>query len=194
MIRQCVSMKNKINLVRYTISFTLAALLQAGLAHAEGGCTDPQLGATVTTEHSITLNGKVVNYSATVGFLDITVDPTLFSQAFPTQTATKIAKGCIFYTAYQVHTAAGAPQRPLTFAFNGGPGSASLWLHMGALGPRIVNEGTDGTDAPLPFQLQDNRSDVDWFQRSTNRLYCGSVLWGLRGRRICSDLHPYLHG
>src|SRR6202012_776090 len=46
--------------------------------------------------------------------------------------------------------------RPVTFSFNGGPGSASVWLHLGALGPRRVKMNPDGTLPPPPFQLIDN--------------------------------------
>jgi carboxypeptidase C (cathepsin A) len=120
-----------------------------------GGCNDAQKGAQVVTQHQLTLNGKTVNYSATVGFLEVVVDPGLFSGAFPAATATATAKACMFYTAYQIAPAPGAAQRPLTFAFNGGPGSASLWLHLG-VGPRRINMGTDGTNPPVPFQLEDN--------------------------------------
>jgi carboxypeptidase C (cathepsin A) len=49
-------------------------------------------------------------------------------------------------------------QRPLTFSFNGGPGSASVWLHMGAIGPRRVPMNPDGTMPPPPFRLVDNQS------------------------------------
>jgi carboxypeptidase C (cathepsin A) len=121
---------------------------------ASGSCSDAQKGATVTSSHQITVGGKTLTYTVSVGFLEITVTPGLFSSAFPAATATGPAQACIFYSAYQVQPT-GASQRPLTFAFNGGPGSASLWLQLG-IGPRRVNLGTDGTEPVLPFQLEDN--------------------------------------
>ncbi|WP_434994749.1 S10 family peptidase [Arthrobacter sp. Ld5] len=48
------------------------------------------------------------------------------------------------------------PDRPVTFAFNGGPGSASVWLHLGLLGPRLVDAGDVGSMTPAPFGLVDN--------------------------------------
>lgn len=51
---------------------------------------------------------------------------------------------------------AGANRRPVVFAFNGGPGSASLWLHMGLLGPRIVDSGDVGKMVPAPYGVIDN--------------------------------------
>ena len=113
------------------LSLLLAISAYADGTPAAGGCADAQRGAPVTTQHQISVDGKVLNYSATVGYLDITVTPALYASAFPAATATAPAKACVFYTAYQVAPTDPAHQRPITFAFNGGPGSASLWLHLG---------------------------------------------------------------
>lgn len=88
----------------------------------------------VTTEHEVTIGGQLVKYKATAG------EMPLFNDDLKTR-----AK--IFYTTYEVpgHDAA---TRPITFAFNGGPGSSSVWLHMGALGPRRVPMGPEGMDTP----------------------------------------------
>src|SRR6202051_4432399 len=61
----------------------------------------------------------------------------------------------MFYVAYTLDGQEAA-KRPLTFAFNGGPGSASIWLHMGALGPRRVVLQPDGFMPPAPYRLEDN--------------------------------------
>src|SRR4029077_8055813 len=96
----------------------------------------------VVTHHQITVDGKLLKYTATAGRLPI-----------------KRGDGRIdaemFYVAY---TAEGqdAAKRPLTFAFNGGPGSASIWLHMGALGPRKVVLQPDGFMPPAPYRIEDN--------------------------------------
>ena len=76
------------------------------------------------TQHSTTINGKTIDYTATAGTMVMSTD---FGQYE------------IFYTAYTVNGVEDMSQRPLTFAFNGGPGSASLWLHMGLLGPQRIN-------------------------------------------------------
>lgn len=63
-------------------------------------------------------------------------------------------KAEIFVVAYTKQDA--EPARPVTFAFNGGPGSASVWLHLGLLGPRLVDSGDVGAMTPAPFGLIDN--------------------------------------
>ena len=80
--------------------------------------------APVQTHHQITLNGRTLHYTATAGRLPIK-DPTGKIEAE------------MFFVAYTLDGADPA-KRPLTFSYNGGPGSASIWLHMGALGPRTV--------------------------------------------------------
>ena len=98
------------------------------------------LPADAVTEHSIdTAQGKLA-YTATAGTL-----------AFYDQSGEQSA--AVFYTAY---VAKGAGQnRPLTFVFNGGPGAASAFLHLGLVGPRILDLGPDGRDAATA-QLRDN--------------------------------------
>ncbi|MET0235936.1 MAG: peptidase S10 [Kibdelosporangium sp.] len=66
-----------------------------------------------------------------------------------------IAKAEVFLTSYTVDGADPA-QRPVTFAFNGGPGSSSVWLHLGVLGPRRVLAGDAGELAKPPYELVDN--------------------------------------
>jgi len=96
----------------------------------------------VQTHHEIHLNGKVLHYTATAGRLPI-----------------KDAEGKIdaemFFVAYTLDEA-DPSTRPVTFAFNGGPGSASIWLHMGALGPRKVVLQPDGWLPEAPYRLMDN--------------------------------------
>ncbi|HYC18554.1 MAG TPA: carboxypeptidase [Pseudolabrys sp.] len=98
------------------------------------------LPADAVTEHSIdTPRGKLA-YTATAGTL-----------AFYDQSGDQSAS--VFYTAY---VAKDAPtNRPLTFVFNGGPGAASAFLHLGLVGPRILDFGPDGHDATRA-SLRDN--------------------------------------
>ena len=70
-------------------------------------------------------------------------------------------QAAIMATSYQLPGAAPG-QRPVCFAFNGGPGSASLWLHLGALGPKRVLVPDDGTPARAPFELVDN--PLTWYE------------------------------
>ena len=96
----------------------------------------------VTTRHKLSLNGAEPAYSATVGML-------------PLKDEQGEINAQIFYTAYQLDCPDSAA-RPLVFVFNGGPGSASIWLHMGALGPKRVDMGADGFMPPPPYKLIDN--------------------------------------
>ncbi len=66
----------------------------------------------------------------------------------------------IYYTAYTRTDAKEATQRPLSFIYNGGPGSASLWLHMGAVGPRRVLTANAEPTPPPPYKLTDNASSL----------------------------------
>jgi carboxypeptidase C (cathepsin A) len=96
----------------------------------------------VVTHHQITVDGKPLKYTATTGRL-------------PIKRGDGKIEAEMFYVAYTLDGAEAA-KRPLTFAFNGGPGSASLWLHMGALGPRKVVLQPDGFMPPAPYHIEDN--------------------------------------
>ncbi|TWR25153.1 peptidase S10 [Mucilaginibacter pallidiroseus] len=88
----------------------------------------------VTTSHSITLDNKNINYNATTGYL-------------PIKYKADNVTANIFYTAYTLKDNTAA-NRPITFLFNGGPGSASIWLHMGAFGPvRVDERGSIGNNS-----------------------------------------------
>jgi carboxypeptidase C (cathepsin A) len=99
------------------------------------------LPADAVSEHSITVNGEKISYTATAGTLD------LFAQSGERTAA-------IFYTAY-VRNDERTERRPLTFAFNGGPGAASAYLHLGVVGPKVVVFGSDGRDG-ANAQLREN--------------------------------------
>src|ERR1022692_3153353 len=96
----------------------------------------------VTTHHQITVEGKLLKYTATAGRL-------------PIKRGDGRIEAEMFYVAYTLD-GQDAARRPLTFAFNGGPGSASIWLHMGALGPRRVVLQPDGFMPPAPYRIEDN--------------------------------------
>jgi len=101
----------------------------------------------VVTHHEITLNGKPYRYTATAGRLPIKDDDGKIS-------------ALMFYVAYTAENAGPASQRPLTFSFNGGPGSASFWLHMGAVGPRRVQMQPEGWMPAAPYKLVDNEDTI----------------------------------
>src|SRR5262249_51519123 len=100
----------------------------------------------VVTHHQITVDGKALQYTATAGRL-------------PIKRADGKIEAEMFFVAYTLDGQE-AGKRPLTFAFNGGPGSASIWLHMGALGPRHVVLQPDGFMPPAPYRIEDNTSTL----------------------------------
>src|SRR5690242_19645024 len=120
-----------------------ASKLDAKAPKAEAGSKDEAkaLPKPVATHHQITPTGKVLKYTATAGFMPLMDDE-----------GEREAK--IFYTAYTLD--GGGASRPLIFAFNGGPGSSSIWLHLGCIGPKRVQLMPDGQLPPPPFHLVDN--------------------------------------
>src|SRR5205814_4128069 len=96
----------------------------------------------VATTHEITLAGRALRYTATAGYL-------------PMKDEEGKLKANIFFVAY-TKDGADSARRPLTFAFNGGPGSSSVWLHLGAIGPRRVAMADQGWALPPPYHLVDN--------------------------------------
>ncbi|MGB8773124.1 MAG: peptidase S10 [Terriglobales bacterium] len=106
----------------------------------------------IVTRHQIAVNGKTLSYTATAGRL-------------PIKRGDGKIEAEMFFVAYTLD-GQDAGKRPLTFAFNGGPGSASVWLHMGALGPKRVVLQPNGFMPAAPYRLEDNpdtlldRSDI----------------------------------
>ncbi|QUH00156.1 peptidase S10 [Saccharopolyspora erythraea] len=104
----------------------------------------------VSTHHSITVDGTELPYTATTGRIVLreeTFQDGKFEGFKP--------KAEVFLTAYVADVEPGT-SRPVTFAFNGGPGSSSVWLHLGVLGPRRVLSGDAGDLAAPPYGLADN--------------------------------------
>src|SRR5579863_4065223 len=100
-----------------------------------------------TTDHELSLDGKQVPYSATAGTLIINGDD-------------EKPYGSVFYVAYTLRGVSDLRARPVTFLYNGGPGSASLWLHMGSVGPvRVVTASPEPTGAG-PYQLVANQYSI----------------------------------
>lgn len=130
----------------------------------------------VVTEHRL----GSLEYTATAGML-------------PIRSELGEVEAGIFYVAYTKKGESDPSRRPLTFSFNGGPGSSSVWLHLGVVGPKRVALQDDGWLPPPPFRLVDN--DQSWLQHSdlvfidpvgtgysrpaTKEL--GDKFWGLKG-------------
>lgn len=97
----------------------------------------------VETEHQVIVGGKLIPYKATTGRLVMRDEEGK-------------AKASIFFIAYTRSDNQDLSQRPLTISFNGGPGSSSVWLHLGLLGPRRVVAGDAGALVPPPYRLVNN--------------------------------------
>jgi carboxypeptidase C (cathepsin A) len=101
----------------------------------------------VPTKHSFRIGGQEIKYTATAGTLLLKLEDGT-------------PKASVFYIAYTKDDASDLSQRPVTFTFNGGPGSSSVWLHLGAFGPRRVQMGDAGSLLPPPYKLVDNESSL----------------------------------
>ncbi len=97
----------------------------------------------VKTHHSVTINGEKLNYTAVAGTILL-------------RDAEQKPSASVFYIAYTKDGVEDWSKRPVTFSFNGGPGSSSVWMHLGLLGPRRVLLKDDGSALPPPYKLIDN--------------------------------------
>lgn len=98
----------------------------------------------ITSQHSITLHGETIPYTAHVGFM-------------PIKHATSgVTQGHLFYVYYSKNNVSDTSKRPIWFLFNGGPGAATIWLHMGAFGPKMVKLDPNGLAPSPPYTYVDN--------------------------------------
>lgn len=100
----------------------------------------------IETQHSLTVQGETFDYTATAGRLVI-------------QTDELDPKAEVFFVAY-TRTTEQAATRPITFCFNGGPGSSSVWLHLGMLGPKIIEFPEDASLLRPPYHLDENQNSL----------------------------------
>jgi carboxypeptidase C (cathepsin A) len=131
------------------LTTSLALLLASGGLHAlEDTDRTMQAGPvelekTSVTRHSVRIDGQNVNYTATAGTLHLMGEEEQDTAS-------------IYYTAYTRDGVDNLEERPVMFTFNGGPGSSSVWLHMGTFGPRRVNMRDAGQPDAAPYRLEDN--------------------------------------
>ncbi len=105
----------------------------------------------VVTKHELRIGDKKLQYFATAGLMPLKNDKGEIEAR-------------LFFIAYTLDTPEGNRSRPLMFSFNGGPGSSSVWLHLGGLGPRRVRMLDDGAMPPPPFRLIDN--EQTWLEET----------------------------
>ncbi|WP_394761236.1 S10 family peptidase [Phenylobacterium sp.] len=106
--------------------------------------TAPLMEQAKSSHHTVVINGQTIGYTATAGTLTLRSDD-----------GKPIAS--MFYVAY---TADGGKNRPVTFSYNGGPGSASLFVHMGLAGPVHVNTDSPGATHGPPFNITENHESL----------------------------------
>ncbi|MFM7329173.1 MAG: S10 family peptidase [Bacteroidota bacterium] len=121
--------------------------------------TDPPLSK---TQGRVTIGGKVIDYTATTGYMIL-------------RDESGKAKGKIFFVYYQKDNEPDPSKRPITFTFNGGPGSASVWLHMGGLGPRRIEMTEFGAPTMPPYRVIDN--EYSWLDE-TDLIFIDPVMTG----------------
>ncbi len=117
----------------------------------------------VETQHTLRFkDGQQIHFTARAGYM-----------LLKTEEGEPRAK--IFYIAYTKNGVNNAAERPLTVAFNGGPGSSSVWLHMGALGPRRIVMDEEGNSPAPPYQVVDN--EYSWL-KWTDLVFVDPVMTG----------------
>jgi carboxypeptidase C (cathepsin A) len=116
----------------------------------------------VVTQQQIRVGGTALSYTATAGYM-------------PLRSEEGELKANVFFIAYTRADVEDVSSRPLTFSFNGGPGSSSVWLHLGAIGPKRVLMSDDGEGLPPPYQLVDNEGT--WLEFS-DLVFIDPVLTG----------------
>jgi carboxypeptidase C (cathepsin A) len=114
----------------------------------------------VVTQHQVRIGGREIKYTVTAGTIVLKEEPADREKEWEGEKP----RAQIFFIAYTKDSngtkskekTSTLAERPLTFSFNGGPGSSSVWLHLGVLGPRRVVLTDEGELPPPPFRLTDN--------------------------------------
>ena len=138
------------------VSFTIATLLAAAgpslRAQAPAPAAQTQAPDTAqeewsSTQHSMRLGGRTIPYTAKAGTTAIRNDGGEIT-------------GLMYSVSYVQGDGSGSSTRPVTFLFNGGPGSASMWLHMGSVGPKRVVTTNGEYTPPAPYNIVDNQETL----------------------------------
>jgi carboxypeptidase C (cathepsin A) len=152
-------MKSKLFTILIIVTFFCLGLNSGGYTMADGSneakpgktaekpvtpaVNEAELSKLSVTHHSIVVDKKSLNYQAAAGYM-LMKDDSGKHQA------------SIFFIAYTREGTTDFQKRPITFAFNGGPGAAACWIHMGGLGPKRVKLSAEGFPLPQPFGYTDN--------------------------------------
>lgn len=120
---------------------------------------EPLQDEIVVTRHSITIGGQRIDYAVSTGRIVLREEAEKSGEKSGESDGEK-ARASIFFIAYNRENVDDPATRPLTFSFNGGPGSSSVWLHLGVLGPRRVLMDEIGNPPPPPYRLVDNEHSL----------------------------------
>lgn len=149
------------------------------------------------TAHTVTVGGRTLKYHATAGYIlmkqEETGNPEEGAGPGKEGEAPKDGlkpKARIFFVAYTLDDVAEPSARPLTFCFNGGPGSSSIWLHLGALAPRRARLTDEGEAPRPPSSLVDNEST--WLDQ-TDLVFIDPVSTGF-SRPVAKESAQQFHG
>ena len=140
----------------FLVSCLLSLLVYVAWVPAQDKTTSPKKTAAKTeaakeelveTDHAITVGGARLAYKATAGTL-------------PLRDEHGKTRANVFFIAYTKAGVQDPRQRPIMFCFNGGPGSSSVWLHLGAFGPMRVALKDEGEAPPPPYRLVPNEATL----------------------------------
>jgi len=153
------------------------------------GGTPPPTDEIVESHHSITINGITMAYTVTCGTI-VLKEETEKKGENEGEVEGEKPKASIFFIAYTRDDVEDRTKRPLTFSFNGGPGSSSVWLHLGVLGPRRVLMEESGTPLPPPYRLVDNHFSL---LDQTDLVFIDPVSTGF-SRAVVGEKAKQFHG
>jgi carboxypeptidase C (cathepsin A) len=143
----------------------------------------------VETHHSIRVHGQDIPYTVTVGRLILKEESEKSAEKAGEFEGEK-PKAEVFFVAYTRDDQPDKATRPITFSFNGGPGSSSVWLHLGVLGPRRVVMGDVSKLAPPPARLTDNEFSL---LESSDLVFIDPVSTGF-SRPVVGEAAKQFHG
>jgi carboxypeptidase C (cathepsin A) len=128
--------------MKRVLSLLLLAILAGGPLFARAA-EPPAETPDAVTQHIVTIGGTPIAYTARAGTLAL-------------RDANNLETARVFYTAYTV----AGPNRPITFLYNGGPGSSTMWLRMGSFGPVRVAAANASEGGPAPYRIEDNPNSL----------------------------------
>ena len=134
----------KSNFFSISLLIVLFAFSSTAFSQTDSAAAKPEK---FVTKHSIKIDNKLISYTATVGTLILKNEKDEAVASFG-------------YTAYTKDAETDMSKRPVTFSYNGGPGSSSMWLHMGVMGPRRVVVNDPSPNGPAPYKLEDNNYSI----------------------------------